>query len=105
MVTCHRWLTQSLDHPAHQPTPDDSLGAHSNPLSGNGNAVAAQRQHSAAAARGVGANGRRRAVGGLGCGDPQRVCVCVGGGVQGAPALPSKVILIIDSADLSESVC
>ena len=34
------------------------------------------------------------------------VCVCVwGGGVQGAPALPSKVNLIIDSADLSEGVC
>ncbi len=32
-------------------------------------------------------------------------CVCVGGGIQGALALPSKVNLIIDLADLSKSVC
>ena len=39
-------------------------------------------------------------------GDPQRVCVWGGwGGVQGAPALPSKVNLITDSVDQPESVC
>ena len=107
MVTCHRWVTQSLVPPVHQP-PTGRLArrAFESP-SGAATAFAvaalsAQRRHSSGTRCGcqrqATRGGRLRMRGSSACG-----WVC--GGFKEPPCFPSKVNLIIDSADLSESVC
>ena len=44
MVTCHRWLSQSLEPPSLQPLRSEWLNSHLIPLSGNGNVGIGQRQ-------------------------------------------------------------